>query len=526
MMCWEITHLMVFINRKISIELNNILSQEGIFQGENRCKVISSCESFMQKVFEFSQRCPDGWARIHSRACYNDFRKYKIKYTEVFEILERHGIMFPRKIGYLDMKTGERIISRFRLTDFGVNLLFDPNKEYIRKQNNDPKEDKRIRNRKSKRNSRIKELEDQVISKTLRNILDLRIDESAFDNYWKNNKQYFSPKQIYTIELYKDLIKNGQFKKLRRCIKDARIHHPWVCMPSLLRPFFLLRGKKYLRTIDIRSCHPTFWAKYICEISRIPEYLSLNEDIKDLLKTKYKEYNNILTNNSIYTNSIYHSLIYNSSIPPSPVSQHYVSQNVTLLIEEYIKWTEFWTNPDVDPKQQIIKDLGGTYSRDEIKELINASINSKKNAVFNWIQNHYPALFAIWNKIELKKTGNNISRFYETKLMLDPELIRLAESMGLDVLTEHDGHGIFSDENDSELDGKVGKLRDWVQEKSVALFGLKVQIKIDKPEDPPVGRVAIEERNRIKRHTPSESKAKNRRKPIQNKIRPRNEAPF
>lgn len=475
---------MAFTNIKISITLNNILSQEPIFQGENRCKVISSCEYFMQKIFKFSQRHKDGWTRIHSKACDNDFRKYKIKYTEVFEILERHGIMFPRKIGYLDMKTGERIISRFRLTDFGVNLLFDPNKEYIRKQNNDPKEDKRIRNRKSKRKSRIKELEDQVISKTLRNILDLRIDESAFDNYWKYNRQYFSPKQIYTIELYKDSIKNGQFKNLRRCIKDARIHHPWVCMPSLLRPFFSLRGKKYLRTIDIRSCHPTFWAKYIFEISRIPEYLSLNEDIKDLLKTKYKEYNNILTNNSIYTNSINHSLIYNSSIPPSPVSQHYVSQNVTPLIEEYIKWTEFWTNPDIDPKQLILNDLGGTYSRDEIKKLINASINLQKNDAFYWIKKNYPVLFDIWEKTNRKKTGNYISRFFETKLMLDPELILLAESLGLEVLTEHDGIGIFAEENDSELEAKAGKLRDWVQEKSVALFGLKVQVKIDEPKLP------------------------------------------
>ena len=507
---------MAFTNIKISITLNKILAQEPIFQGENRCKVISICEYFMQKVFKFSQRHQDGWARINSRACYNDFRKCKIKYTEVFEILERHGIMFPRKIGYLDMKTGERIISRFRLTDFGVNLLFDPNKEYIRKQNNDPKEDKRIRNRKSKRKSRIKEFEDKVISKTLRNILDLRIDESAFDNYWKDNRQYFSPKQIFTIELYKDSIKNGQFKKLRRCIKDGRIHHPWVCMPSLLRPFFSLRGKKHLRILDLRSAHPTFWAKYICEISRLPEYLSLNEDIKETLKTKHKEYSDISTNNSISY----------SSYPIPPVTQHYVSQNVTDLIKEYIKWTEFWTDPDIDPKQQIIDDLGGTYSRDEIKELINASINSKYNSVFNWIEKNYPALFEIWNKTDLRKTGNNISRFYETKLMLDPELILLAESMGLEVLTEHDGLGLFGDEGDPDLDTKVGNLRDWIQEKSVALFGMRLQAKISKPEDPPVGRVAIEAKIRLNKHATSESEAKTRRKPIQNTFQPRNEAPF
>jgi hypothetical protein len=56
--------------------------------------------------------------------------------------------------------------------------------------------------------------------------------------------------------------------------------------------------------------------------------------------------------------------------------------------------------------------------------------------------------------------------------------------MGLEVLTEHDGLGIFSDENDSELDQKVEKLRNWIQVRSLRLFGLKVQVKIDEPEAP------------------------------------------
>jgi len=44
-------------------------------------------------------------------------------------------------------------------------------------------------------------------------------------------------------------------------------------MKSDLRPLFSLRGKKYLVTIDIRSCHPTFWGKYICELAGISQFL-------------------------------------------------------------------------------------------------------------------------------------------------------------------------------------------------------------------------------------------------------------
>jgi len=287
------------------------------------------------------------------------------------------------------------------------------------------------------------------------------------------------------------------FTELKLCEKDGRIHHPWVLMSSDLRPLFSLRGKKYLRILDLRSAHPTFWAKYLCDISRLPEYLSLNEDIKETLNNKYKEYTNILTNNSIYTNSIITNSISSSPIPTPPVSLHYLSYNVTKLADEIIKWTKLWTNPDTDPKQQIIDELGGTYSRDEIKELINASINSQRNAVFSWIEENYPALFAIWNKTDLKKTGNNISRFYETKIMLDPELILLAESMGLEVLTEHDGLGLFGDEGDSELDTKVENLREWIQDRSVALFGIRVQVKIDQPEVPTASQIGVEGKSGI-----------------------------
>ncbi len=481
-MLWEASHYMTFTNIKISITLNKILAQEPIFQGENRCKSIGSCSRFLEIIFKFSQRNKDGWAAIDSKTLDNLFRREKIKYLEVITILERLKIIEPRKRGFFDSQTGTGSFGRFKLTAYGIQLLLDENREYLRKLLNDPKVDTRIRTNRRKKKSRIKDSEDLVISKTLKNILDLEFNKEAFDIYWKENEKTLSPEQKVAALYSVVSILTGGFKALERCEKDGRIHHPWVLMSSDLRPLFSLRGKKYLKVLDLRSAHPTFWAKYICDISRFPEYLSLNEDIKETLKSEYKEYNSILTNNSIYTNSIYYDSISSSSFPTSPVSLHYLSYNVTKLTKEYINWTEFWTNPESDPKQQIISDLGLTCSREEIKVLINSSINGSENKVFKWIREKFPVLFEIWNKTDLKKTGNNISKFYETKLMLDPELILFAESMGLEVLTEHDGLGIFAKVNDSELDQKVEKLRNWIQKKSVALFALKVQVKIDKPK--------------------------------------------
>lgn len=465
---------MAFTNIKISIELIKILAQELIFQGENRCKSTGSCFRLLEIIFNFSRRNTDGLAAIDSKTLDNLFRREKIRYLEVIGALERLKIIEPRKKGFFDSITGTGSFARFKLTDYGIQLLLDENREYLRKILNDPKVDTRIRANRRKKKSRIKESEDLIISKTSKNILDLEFNKEAFDIYWKENEKILSPEQKVAALYSVISILTGGFKALERCEKDGRIHHPWVLMSSDLRPLFSLRGKKYLRTLDLRSAHPTFWAKYICDISRFPEYLSLNQNIKETLKSNYKE----LHNESVFTNSMHHNSTSSSSHPIPPVSQHYLSYNVTKLIEEYIKWTEFWTNPAIDPKTQLINELGGTCSRDQIKKYINSSINGSENKVFWWIKENYPALFDIWNKTDLKKTGNNISKFYETKLMLDPELILLAESLGLEIIFEHDGFCVFADENESKIGAKIEKLRDRVQDRSLRLFGLKVDIKI------------------------------------------------
>ena len=60
----------------------------------------------------------------------------------------------------------------------------------------------------------------------------------------------------------------------------------------------------------------------------------------------------------------------------------------------------------------------------------------------------------------------------------------LADSLGLEIQTLHDGIGVFGSETDPELDSKAAKLRDCIQERSLRLFGLKIQVKIDEPLAP------------------------------------------
>ena len=89
-----------------------------------------------------------------------------------------------------------------------------------------------------------------------------------------------------------------------------------------------------------------------------------------------------------------------------------------------------------------------------------------------------------WQKVKPEETGFKISKLYESQIILDPELFHLADSLGLEILTLHDGIGVFGSETDPELDSKAAKLRDCIQERSLRLFGLKIQVTIDEPEVP------------------------------------------
>ena len=69
----------------------------------------------------------------------------------------------------------------------------------------------------------------------------------------------------FNINYSIDKIKHGSFNDIIKNEKDGRIHHIWVLMKSDAWPLFRLRGKPYSRILDIRACHPTFWALFILD---------------------------------------------------------------------------------------------------------------------------------------------------------------------------------------------------------------------------------------------------------------------
>ena len=487
---------MTFTNIKISISLNNILAKEPLFQGQKRLKAISNCLYLLNLISIRSEMNEDDWAAISSEKLKSIFRGSKLKYKEVLCVLERLKILATPRRGFYNRATKQGWVSRFKLTPFGLDLLLDANREYLRKLHSDPELRKRLETNRRVKKCRLPANEDSVISRTNNNILDLRKNQDIYDLIHEsffnelNNDKLISPerKKQRKNRAYSSIIsiETGRFEEIKICNTDGRLYHPFVMMNSDFRPAFTLRGKKFLKNIDIRSCYPTFWAKYLNDIIKLSEYLSLNPELEKALKNNNEELVSELTNKSIYPNSIYYNNIYKLLTPTTPpLGIHYLGENVTSFEEEVKKWNTLWTHPLIDPKQQIITDLGIKCSREHIKQCINSSINNSQNKAFEWIKENFPVLFSIWQKLNPEETGPRISKLYESQIIVDLELFHLAESLGLEILTLHDGIGVFGTETDPELDSKAAQLRNCIQERSLRLFGLKIQVKIEPPEVPP-----------------------------------------
>lgn len=486
-----------FTNIKVGVELYSLLSRESLFQGDGY-KAISNCEYLLNIISIWSEQNDDCWAGIHSKRLKSLFRGHKLKYTEVLNVLERLEIIDKPRKGFHNKITGEGFVTRFKLTPFGIHLLLDYNREYLRKLNNDPKLRNRLENNRRAKKCRLPGNNDSVVHITTRNILDLKKDQEIYalifnkfqndiNNDQTNSADRKNRKENHVYASIK-MIENGEFDNLKICNTDGRLYHPFVMLKSDFRSAFTLRGKKFLRNIDIRSCYPTFWAKYIYDIIKLSEYLILNPKFKMSSEFNNEELKTELSNKSIYSNNKYYNKIYNLLLPfIPPKGIHYLGENVTDFEDEVQKWNTFWTHSLVDPKQQIITDLGIKCSRNQIKRCINSSINNSKNKVFWWIKETFPVLFYIWQKLNPEKTGPRISKLYESQIIVDLELFHLADSLGLEILTLHDGIGVFGSETDPELDSKAAKLRDCIQERSLRLFGLKVQVKIEPPEVPEPG---------------------------------------
>jgi hypothetical protein len=210
---------------------------------------------------------------------------------------------------------------------------------------------------------------------------------------------------------------------------SGRLYYELVNMKAEARVLLRYKDLKYRAVLDIRCCHPTFLS----------------------------------------------SLIF------SPYTLHYgpdKTDKPQVLEEEHRKWVDFFCNPDKDPKEGIQK-LCRFADVETAKSAMNESLNGSKRypKYLEWMKTEFPILFSQWQKTEVKKTGEAIAKNFEHPLILHQGLYDQANLLGVKIMPEHDGVGVFAKEDDKELPMKLEALAKYLQSYSKKLFGVPVVVK-------------------------------------------------
>jgi hypothetical protein len=147
------------------------------------------------------------------------------------------------------------------------------------------------------------------------------------------------------------------------------------------------------------------------------------------------------------------------------------------IISEHLKWIKMFTG-DIDPKDIISKECG--YSIEDAKKAMNESLNGsiKWRRFLIWMETNFPVLFNNWQLSDVKETGNNISRHFETVLMLDEQILKYADDMDIKLTYEYDGFGVFHKEEDKDINDKLKFITSYIQNQSKINWGITPFIKI------------------------------------------------
>jgi hypothetical protein len=231
-----------------------------------------------------------------------------------------------------------------------------------------------------------------------------------------------------------------------------------------------LRGK--LISIETRDYYDI--TKNVADGRIVNDFTMTKTDMRRLLK--YKKSVQVAVVDMRSSHPTYLGVLFRDHSPP--LGDPYCHA----LGEECDRWTSFFTGKD-DPKDIIAAKIGST--RVKVKSALIQIVNGEfkwYDELMAWFQSEYPLMYDIYMKMsnELRKDiGCRIAARYETNLILDPELYRTAENMGLKLGYENDGFAIFSDQPPENLKSQVEFIAKWITQTSERRFGVPVVIKTE-----------------------------------------------
>jgi len=423
-------------NPKISKSFYDALSKETLYILEPRgfCPTYIFLSKLINKKDEYTE-LPSTWLK-------KTFGNYKVNYRLFVELLQTKNIIDVNRY----YSVGE-MCRKYKLTNLGHVLMLDNNTEYLKNlhKNSDfyrrnQKNVSKIRNKDTKYAKYIFQYQHDLLTHLEYDYEEVLCEvESRNLTIEQKNSLFHSLINLKTANLH-ELMNNNT---------DNRIWNEVVGMKSDFRFLMSYKELQYNYTIDITSCHPLY----------LSHYLLYNYKNTDFIPPCTS--NNIIPNTSSTTNL------------------HYDGLNGDILQNEHRKWVEMYTNETLDIKQRLVNE--GIYkNKDTAKKALNETINGclTYKPFVRWFAAEFPNLYEIWNKCDKTKVGTELSSLYETKLMQDEELYKLAEQLEIKLSYEYDGVGVFCRDSDYNITTKLLKIKEYIQSKSLQKFQIKCPIKI------------------------------------------------
>lgn len=410
----------IFYHDKTPVGLNTELLTDPYFK--NHWKLIPTVVKALNRILAFNledAKKKGGVSDIFWRFFHN---RFGAQYTIVRDRLEGLGLLTVERD---DRGPEQKRCYGYRLTDKCHVLLSDTNQEYLHKLLTDKTKRRRVQKNISERRYRKKVYGD--VRDELKATIDgIQFAEKDVDGVCAQLLPEAAAHARYVLIQ----IEEKNYRGLEHNESDNRIPNPFTHLPADMKPVLTVNGLPYVTTVDIRSAYPSLWAQWICGLIPV--------------------------------------------ITPE-------------VIKEKAAYERIFLDPDTDPKAYLAGLLGISVS--EIKQVMLAYFNGKgfRGHVFRrtrpsdpfvkfntWLKSICPTLYGLWTKTNLKKTGNEIGKNYETKLMLDGSIFEKARSLGLIIGYEYDGFSIYGDV--SREHPSIRQLMEYVSEQSVRLLGIKLVI--------------------------------------------------
>lgn len=202
-------------------------------------------------------------------------------------------------------------------------------------------------------------------------------------------KKYPISKCFHNLYLLVNIIE-GTYN-IKRNESDGRIANPLTNLSKEVKEVITLNGKSLCCILDIRACHPSLFAQYIKSIFSEAD-----------LKGEVEKYN------AIFLSKERNPRIYLAQ------ALKIKKDRIKDISIKYFNGIDFWNN------------------RDYIK-------------YDKWMKDSFPIMYRHWKSTDISRTGCNISKYFETVLILNQDIYSYADTLGLELVYENDGFGIYGD---------------------------------------------------------------------------------